>query len=91
MTERNQSAIESAPGSLEAALMTCGRRPDAPERVKLVSSALLAALRRTGTAHLYADTADGEELRTLLALAGGGILAEVDGNTVNQPLARRVL
>ncbi|MGH7389349.1 MAG: transaldolase family protein [Candidatus Rokuibacteriota bacterium] len=91
MTERNQSAIDSAPASLEAALVTCGRGSVAPERVRLVSSALLAALRRTGTAHLYADTADGEELRPLLAVAGGGLLAEVDGNTVNQPLARRVL
>jgi len=91
MTERNQSTIDSAPTSLEAALLACGRRPVEPKRVRLVSSALLAALRRTGTAHLYADTADVEELRTLNTAAGGGILAEVDGNTVNQPLAHRVL
>lgn len=77
--------------SLEEALVTCGRGQVAPQRVRLVSSPLLAALRRTGTAHVYADTADSEELRRLLAVAGGGILAEVDGNTVNQPLARQVL
>jgi transaldolase len=40
---------------------------------------------------VYADTADAEELRRVIAVAGGGILAEIDGNTVNQPLARRVL
>jgi transaldolase len=91
MIERNKSAIDSGPASFEAAMMICGRGPDVPERVKLVPSALLTALRRTGTAHLYADTADVEELRPLLAVAGGGILAEVDGNTVNQPLAHRVL
>jgi transaldolase len=77
--------------SLEETLVTCGRRQAAQERVSLVSSAPLAALRRTGTAHVYADTADRDELRRLLAVTGGGILAEVDGNTVNQPLARKVL
>ena len=77
--------------SLEDALVTCGRGQATQERVRLVSSPPLLALRRTGTAHVYADTADHEELRRLLAVAGDGILAEVDGNTVNQPLARRVL
>ena len=77
--------------SLEETLASCGRGQAAQERVSLVSSAPLAALRRTGTAHVYADTADRDELRRLLAVAGGGILAEVDGNTVNQPLARKVL
>ena len=77
--------------SLEETLATCGRGQAAQERVALVSSAPLAALRRTGTAHVYADTADRDELRRLLAVAGGGILAEIDGNTVNQPLARKVL
>jgi transaldolase len=83
--------IDIIPSSLEEALVTCGRGQAAKERVRLVSSTLLAALRRTGTAHVYADTADRDELRRLLAVAGGGILAEVDGNTVNQPLARQVL
>ena len=77
--------------SLEETLVTCARRQAAQERVSLVSSAPLAALRRAGTAHVYADTADCDELRRLLAVAGGGILAEVDGNTVNQPVARKVL
>lgn len=77
--------------SLEEALITCGRGHAAQEQVRLVSSPPLAALRRTGTTHVYADTADREELRRLLAVDGGGIIAEVDGNTVNQPLARQVL
>jgi transaldolase len=59
--------------------------------VTLVSSPPLAALRRTGTAHVYADTADSAELRRLLAVDRGRTLAEVDGNTVNQPLARQIL
>ena len=91
MTERDHGAIDVVPASLGEALLTCGRRSRAPEHVRLVSSPLLAALRRTGTAHVYADTADTEELRQLLAVAGGGIVAEIDGNTVNQPLARHVL
>ena len=83
--------IDIIPASLEEALMTCGRGQAAEERARLVSSPLLAALRRTGTAHVYADTADRDDLRRLLAVTEGGILAEVDGNTVNQPLARQVL
>src|SRR6185503_15847378 len=83
--------IDIIPASLEEALVTCGRGHAAQERVALVSSAPLAALQRTGTAHVYADTADRDELRRLLAVDGGSILAEIDGNTVNQPLARQVL
>ncbi|HWP34833.1 MAG TPA: transaldolase family protein, partial [Thermodesulfobacteriota bacterium] len=51
---------------------------------------LLAALRAAGTAHLYADTADPAELAGLLGAADGAIPEELDGNTVNQPLVRRV-
>ena len=92
MTTRDQGASNAVPTSLEEVLVTCGRGRGAPERVRLVSSPLLAALRRTGTAHVYADTADRDELRQLLAFAGGdSSLGEIDGNTVNQPLARRVL
>ena len=83
--------IDIVPASLEETLVTCGREHAAQERLRLVSSAPLAALRRTGTAHVYADTADRDELRQLLTVAEGNILAEVDGNTVNQPLARQVL
>jgi transaldolase len=75
----------------EEAFLTCERGAVTPERVQLVPSQLLAALRRAGTAHVYADTADVEELRRVLTVAGNGVVAEVDGNTVNQPLVRRVL
>ncbi len=75
----------------EEVLLTCGRGSVAPERARLVPSELLAALRRTGTAHVYADTADVEELHRVLTVGGNGVVAEVDGNTVNQPLVRRVL
>jgi hypothetical protein len=86
-----KSAVDSEAASLEEPLVTCGRELLAPEPAPLVSSPLLASLQRAGTVHVYADTADAEELRPLLEVAGGGMLAEVDGNTVNQPLARRVL
>jgi transaldolase len=79
------------PTGLEEILSACRRCPGGTERVSLVSSPALAALKRTGTAHLYADTADSEELRRLLAVGAAGILGEIDGNTVNQPLARKVL
>jgi transaldolase len=91
MIEHNQSTVDSVGTSLKQTLISCGRQADAPQPVRLASSALLTALRRTGTAHLYADTADPEAVRRVLAVAGGVILAEVDGNTVNQPLARQVL
>jgi transaldolase len=77
-------------GSVEEVFAAYGRGADVPERVRPVSTALLAALRRTGTAHVYGDTADREELGHVLTV-GGGVVAEVDGNTVNQPLVRRVL
>ena len=42
-----------------------------------------------GTAHIYADSASDTELQQLLTVAEDGILAEADGNTINQPLTRR--
>jgi transaldolase len=91
MIGTGNSMIDMVRANSEAALVTCGRGHAAQEQVRLVSSPLLAALRRAGTTHVYADTADREELRRVLAVPGSGILAEVDGNTVNQPLARQVL
>jgi transaldolase len=55
----------------------------------LESLPLLAALKRAGTEHVYADTADVDELAPL-AIRAGRAAAEIDGNTVNQPLARKV-
>lgn len=56
----------------------------------LVSTPLLAALQRAGTRHVYADTADLRELASLLRV-DGGLRAEIDGNTANQPLVRKVV
>jgi len=62
-----------------------------PARPELVSSPKLAALRGAGTRHIYADTADVEELREAIEVGPGRILAEVDGNTANQPLVHKVV
>jgi len=51
---------------------------------------LLAAVCRAGTKHIYGDTADVEELRATIS-SGAGIFREVDGNTANQPLVRKVI
>ncbi|HEV8675707.1 MAG TPA: transaldolase family protein [Methylomirabilota bacterium] len=83
--------IDGTFASFDEALMTCGRGSASAEHPRLEPSALLAALREAGTAHVYADTADREELRAAIGTPAGGILAEVDGNTVNQPLVRHVL
>ncbi|MDR7563957.1 MAG: transaldolase family protein [Armatimonadota bacterium] len=67
-------------------------RPAKP--VRLTSHPLLAALRRAGTRHLYADTADPQELHEVLCAAEdeGSVTyyEEVDGNTTNQPLVEKV-
>jgi transaldolase len=60
-------------------------------KVALVSSPLLRALQRAGTAHVYGDTADADELQAVVSAPDGALLAEVDGNTVNQPLVHKVL
>lgn len=57
----------------------------------LISSPLLRALRGAGTSHIYADTADIHELGELLSTDRGKLIAEVDGNTANQPLVRKVI
>jgi len=62
-----------------------------PVPVKLISSPLLSALRKAGTSHIYADTADRTELSDLVDTGGSRILQEIDGNTANQPLVHKVL
>jgi transaldolase len=76
--------------ALDDLVARCVSPPQPPERLRRASSPLLAALRRAGTAHLYVDTADVDELRAV-AVTDDRAVAEVDGNTVNQPLVRRVL
>jgi transaldolase len=62
-----------------------------PERAGLVSAPVLAALRRAGTAHVYVDSASVAEVRGCVSPEDDELLAEVDGNTANQPLVRQVL
>src|SRR5262245_47452746 len=57
----------------------------------LTSAPLLAALKTAGTRHLYADTADVAELRSLIEVRPSILVCEVDGNTANQPLIHKVV
>lgn len=77
--------------TLDDAAVAFGRPPGESTRWRLASSPLLATLQAAGTAHVYADTADTEELAAVLAAGPGAILAEVDGNTANQPLVAKVI
>lgn len=77
--------------AVERALLTRGRSRVAAARPERVSTPLLEALHAAGTRHIYADTADVEELRDLLTTQEGAIRWEVDGNTANQPLVRKVV
>jgi hypothetical protein len=54
--------------SFERLLVHFGRPPISERRLRLVSEPRLAALKRAGTSHVYADTADAEELRSLVEL-----------------------
>lgn len=77
---------------VNAAVVGLGSRINGTaERPELTATPLLAALREAGTRHVYADTADVEELAALVARTGSALRAEVDGNTVNQPLLRKVV
>jgi transaldolase len=77
--------------TLEEILLALGRPGEIVNRAELVSSPLLAALQQAGTSHVYADTADIDELGELLSTGKNRILAEVDGNTANQPLVGKVI
>jgi len=68
-----------------------GRPSGTVARPKLVTSPLLGALREAGTSHVYADTADTEELGAILSAGENMIFAEMDGNTANQPLVHKVI
>lgn len=72
-------------------LADVGRPGSGVAERRLVSSPLLAALRAAGTRHVYGDTADVAELAGVLSADGDALPREVDGNTVNQPLVRKVL
>lgn len=57
----------------------------------LASSPILAAIGAAGTSHIFADSADVNEIGALLDAFGGRIYREIDGATANQPLVRKVI
>jgi transaldolase len=69
------------------------RRPAKP--IQYVSHPLARAVRDCGTAHIYTDTADQDEMFDLLVQKEDAkniyLYEEIDGNTTNQPLIVRVL
>ncbi len=73
------------------AVVASGQPAGAAARPRLTSAPLLAAVCRAGTAHIYADTADVAELGALISTGERAIFREVDGNTANQPLVRKVI
>jgi len=79
------------PDPLEQVIVPRGRVRGETSRPRLVETPLLAALRRAGTRHVYADTADVEELGELVAVGDDAIRAEIDGNTANQPLVAKIV
>jgi transaldolase len=87
-TQRDQSSGDNP--KFDDAVVALGQPPGTAATPQLRSSALLAALNTAGTKHVYADTADAEEVRTLIT-TDGGIVRQIDGNTANQPLVRKVI
>jgi transaldolase len=77
--------------AFDTAVVELGTPPGRPAQPRLSSNPLLAAVCRAGTRHIFADTADVDELRATITAADGTIFSEVDGNTANQPLVRKVL
>lgn len=73
------------------ALVALGQSKEKIATPRLMSSSRLKALRNAGTSHIYADTADYHELQDLMAMGEDAIMEEVDGNTVNQPLVKKVI
>src|SRR5262245_6797155 len=65
------------------------KAPPAPPR--LASHELLTALQRAGTRHIYADTADVDELAGVARIQSSVLREEIDGNTANQPLVRKAI
>ena len=86
-TRERLDALWNAARSLARA---SGARPTG-SRLPRPSSPVLDALRRAGTRHVYGDTADTHELAGLALSPEGIIPDELDGNTANQPLVRRVV
>lgn len=68
-----------------------GSQGEAERKPQLRSNPLLAAVGRAGTTHIYADSADADEIGELVTADAGAIWSEVDGSTANQPLVRKVI
>jgi transaldolase len=90
MSAQEQRTTERA-GTFDETVVSYGRKPAVAARPRFESSALLGALGKAGTTHLYADTADVTELGNLITTSSGAILGEIDGNTANQPLVHKVI
>jgi hypothetical protein len=88
---RQSAAAPARRTTLEETIVALGNPGGRRKQHLLASVPILTALRAAGTSHVYADTADCEELGRLLARGDGTIIAELDGNTANQPLVREVL
>ena len=91
MNAQEHGQISGADREFDDAVVAYGQPPGTAARPTLVSSPMLAAVCRAGTRHIYADTADVEEVRALIATDGGAIVREVDGSTANQPLVHKVI
>lgn len=76
---------------LAEAAVRWGRPAVTPAHPSRVETPLFQALVGAGTRHIYADTADIDELRRTITTDDGAIRVEVDGNTANQPLVRKVV
>jgi transaldolase len=68
-----------------------GSQGEAERKPKLESNPLLAAVCNAGTTHIYADSADADEIGELVNKGSDSIWSEVDGSTANQPLVRKVV
>lgn len=68
-----------------------GGQGEAERKPRLESNPLLAAVGRAGTTHIYADSADADEIGELVNKGSDAIWSEVDGSTANQPLVRKVI
>lgn len=94
--EPRTAVIPAAEEAYEAAIrrLMTQTPPAPPKEVSFTAHPVARALRQLGTRHLYADTADPEELHQVLRASEDErsvtYYEEVDGNTTNQPLVEKV-
>lgn len=88
---RRKTPVATGALNFDDAVVALATARGFPDRPRPTSVPLLAALRGTGTHHVYADTASVEELRELVAIDDRQVIGEIDGNTANQPLVEKVL